>query len=779
MKQPKKYNIMKKNFLLLFATVLVCMSSCKKEQEEKPVIYFELEDVQLTSSPFKHAMENNVAWMMSLEPDRLMSGFRLESGLPKKADKYGGWESQGVAGQTFGHYLSACAMLYAVTKDEEVYNRIKYCISELDTCQQAMGNGLIASFPNAKKMFEDIGSGNISTKGFDLNGGWVPLYTMHKLIAGLVDVVHYTDDKEATRVMTNLCDFFVDFFGKLSDDQIQTILISEHGGLNEAFANAYDLTKNKNYLDLSLRLNHKAILEPLAAKRNELSGKHANTQIPKVIGCLRQYDFVKDESLYTIADFYWNTVINEYLYVIGGTCEAEHFGVPGRNYDRITDQTCENCNTYNMLKLTKMLFEYEPTSQKADYYERALYNQILGSQHPETGMICYMSPLATGSKKKYCTPYDSFWCCVGTAYENHVRYGEFIYHTNTDKDLYVNLFIPSILTWKDRRITFEQSTKFPDSDIINYTIKSEKPQTFALNLRIPSWSTQPKININGQDFKYEMNNGYAVINRKWKNGDKINYTLPQHFSSEPALGDTTIRAYLYGPIVLSGVVDPNDALDPVVVTPDLHDMSIINKLKGADGKDKTILKATPREVEMRPYYQSADEQVMVYLNHFTPDAWEVQKKEYEQRKNYSKWLSEATVSSFQLGEMQPERDHELTGVNMELPGEIEGRKYRKAINGGELSFTMNVLPDHPQELLCTFYGNLGDIYKFDVIVDNHSIATVLIHWWGQGFFDKPYRIPYEVTKGKTKVNVKLKAIGKDYVAGPLFECRVISKNSND
>ncbi|MFV0467370.1 MAG: beta-L-arabinofuranosidase domain-containing protein, partial [Dysgonomonas sp.] len=412
---------------------------------------FRLADVRLTAGMFNHAMDLDEAWLLSLEADRFLSGFRSESGLTPKAPKYGGWESQGVAGQTFGHYLSALSMMYAATGNEELNERIKYSVNELDTCQQAFDlYGLVAAFPRAKGLFTEITNGDIRTEGFDLNGGWVPLYSMHKLFAGLIDVYHYTGNEQAYKVLLNLSEGLNHMLSGLTDDQIQKILICEHGGINESVAEVYALTGDVKYRILARRLNHKAVLDPLSRGKDELAGKHANTQIPKVVGVIRQFELTGDSILFRTADFFWNTVVHNHSYVIGGNSEAEHFGVPGRTYDRITDKTCETCNTYNMLKLTKHLFELNPSVEKADYYERALYNQILASQNPHDGMVCYMSPLSAGSRRGYSTPFESFWCCVGTGLENHSRYGEFIYHSDAKDNLYVNLFIPSVLTWKKR-----------------------------------------------------------------------------------------------------------------------------------------------------------------------------------------------------------------------------------------------------------------------------------------------------------------------------------------
>ncbi len=751
--------------------------SCKEQKKEsaKELIPFSLKDVRLTDSPFMNAMQQNEQWLLSFEPDRFLSGFRSEAGLTPKAPKYGGWESQGVAGQTMGHYLSALSMMYNATGNEELYERIVYTVNELDSCQQAFDlHGLFAAFPRSKELFQEITRGDIRTEGFDLNGGWVPFYNLHKLFAGLTDIWYNTGNQQAYEVLIRLSEGFHHMMAGLSDEQIQKILICEHGGINESMAEMYALTGEEKYIVLAKRLNHQDVLCPLAEGRDELAGKHANTQIPKVVGAIRQFELTGDSTFFNMADFFWNTVVYNHSYVIGGNSEAEHFGVSGRTYDRITDKTCENCNTYNILKLTKHLYMLNPSIEKADYYERALYNQILSSQNPDDGMVCYMSPLAIGSHRHFSTPFDSFWCCVGTGLENHARYGEFIYFTDTDKNLYVNLFIPSILTWEDRSVKLSQQTAFPASDTIYYKIETDQPQNFSLHLRYPGWVKQGvEIAVNGITQTVDVNPGeYIPLSRRWADGDEICFIIPQSITSEAALGDENLRAYLYGPIVLSGIVDENQSVYPVIVTDNTEETNAVITPAGA--LLFQLNSAEPYKVMMRPYYQTKGDKLMVYFEHYTTDEWKERSKTILDKQNQSQWLEQQTVSSFRPGEMQPERDHNFKGEKFQT-GDMQGRKYRKTDTGGWFSFDMDVLPDKEMDLSATFWGDLGDIYKFTIEIDEVPIATVIIHWWGHEFTDKHYHIPFELIKGKEKVTVRFKALDEKSIAGPLFGCKIVKR----
>lgn len=732
---------------------------------------FPLEDIRLLDSPFKHAMEMDKLWLGKLEPDRFLNGFFQNAGLQPKAPKYGGWEAGGLAGQTFGHYISACSMMYASTGDPAMKAIVEYCVSQLYSCQVSLGTGLIAGFPDACRLFEELGRGDIRTKGFDLNGYYVPLYNMHKLMSGLYDAFIYTHNVLAKDVLINLAEYMYSVMSPLSDMQLQEILKAEHGGINEAFANVFALTGEQRYLVFSERLNHKALLEPLSKHRDELAGKHANTQIPKIVGVVRQYELSKNKNLFDVADFFWNTVVDHHTYVIGGNSEAEHFGAPDCTYDRITDKTCETCNSYNMLKLTKHLFMVAPDIKKVDFYERVLYNQILASQNPADGMVCYMSPLVAGGKKDFSTPFDSFWCCVGTGLENHSKYGEFIFCTNNEHDLYINLFIPSVLNWKDENVHVTMNTAFPDSSLVFVDFRMKRSSNFIVNIRYPHWAKNGcEVYINGEKLimsGFEPGN-YIKIKRKWSDGDKLTFSFPMSLSSESALGDTTLRAFLYGPIVLSVPLAEKEIV-PVVLT---ENMENAESVIFYNGKDIELKSCWPAPHLMRPYYKSVTDRTVVYFEHYTLKQWKKEAADILAKRDIDKWKKQRTVGYFQPGEMQPERDFSFDGKNIEL-GDISGRKYRKAVGGGFFSFKMPVRPDVPMDLMCTYWGNLGDIYKFKIKVDGVPIATVIIHWWGNRFFDKMYHLPFELTKGKDNIFVEFEAIDNACVAGPLFGCRTL------
>ncbi|RYZ47815.1 MAG: glycosyl hydrolase, partial [Chitinophagaceae bacterium] len=406
---------------------------------------------------FKKAQETDKAYILSLHADRLLAPFLREAGLPLLAKSYGNWEATGLDGHIGGHYLSALANMYAATGDKRVGERLTYTIDWLEKCQQKDGDGYVGGIPGGKKMWQAIADGKINAGSFSLNDKWVPLYNIHKLFAGLADAYLLTGNSKAKQVLIKLSDWFLRITGNLSDEQLQTILRSEHGGMNEVFADIAEISGDQKYLVLAKRLSHKAILQPLLEKRDALNGQHANTQIPKVIGYLRIAQMDGDKGWLEGARFFWNTVTKNRTISIGGNSVREHFH-PANDFSSMieTREGPETCNTYNMLKLSKLLFASAPSSAYMDYYERAVSNHILSSQHPNGGFV-YFTPIRPQHYRVYSSPQESFWCCVGTGLENHGKYGEMIYAHN-NKDLFINLFIPSVLNWKENGLVLKQET---------------------------------------------------------------------------------------------------------------------------------------------------------------------------------------------------------------------------------------------------------------------------------------------------------------------------------
>jgi DUF1680 family protein len=402
--------------VLIFIIPVLIMSGCKTKEDSRirtngadvvsfRALPFPLTDVKLLEGPFLHATELDVKILLSYEPDRLLSKFYSEAGLKPKAEHYGGWEDETIAGHSLGHYLSACSMMYQTTGDTRFLQRVNYIVDELKKLQDADGQGYIGAFPNGKKILtEEVAKGNIRSQGFDLNGIWVPFYTQHKMMAGLRDAYRLCGNTLALDVEKRFADWLEGIVSGLNDEQVQKMLRCEHGGIAETLADLYSDTKDDRYLKMSGIFYQKAILDPLKAGEDVLPGKHCNTNIPKLIGLARIYELTGDTTDKKAAEFFWNTVVNHHSYVTGGNGNNEYFGPADKLRDRLGEGTTESCNVYNMLKLTEHLFEWDASAQTADFYERALFNHILSTQNPENGNVTYNLSLDMGGFKDFQDP---------------------------------------------------------------------------------------------------------------------------------------------------------------------------------------------------------------------------------------------------------------------------------------------------------------------------------------------------------------------------------------
>ncbi|MEP7143740.1 MAG: beta-L-arabinofuranosidase domain-containing protein [Ferruginibacter sp.] len=736
---------------------------------------FNLADVKLLPGAFTKAMDADVRYLLKIEPDRLLADFRIHSGLKAKGERYGGWESSGLAGHTLGHYLSALALHYASTGDQEFLKRADYIVDELAECQVARKTGYVGAIPNEDSMWNEVAKGHIRSRGFDLNGAWSPWYTVHKIMGGLLDAYLYCDNLRALQVVKGIADWTGDITGNLSDSLIQKMLITEYGGMNDALVNTYAFTGDKKYLDLSYRFYDRRIMDSLAARTDILPGKHSNTQIPKIIGSARRYQLTGNEKDNTTAKFFWETVTRHHSYATGGNSNYEYLTAPDTLNDKLTDNTTETCNTYNMLKLTRELFTTNPSSELMDYYEKALYNHILASQNHETGMVTYFVSLRMGGKKEYSDEYNSFTCCVGTGMENHVKYGENIYYRGKDGSLYVNLFIPSVLNWKEKNISVKQETGIPLTDSSTFTITAFKPVQFALRLRKPSWAKHVKIEVNGIEQTIAADSeGYMVLNRKWKNNDKIIFITPMDFYTQSMPDNPNRRAVFYGPVLLAGILgdkEPEPLDIPVFVTGENDANKWMEPEVGKPLVFQTKNVST-KDVKLIPFNQTADEHYTVYWDVFTPQEWAARQKVYEADKQKQKELEAHTVDILRMGEMQPERDHELSGEKT-MTGDEHNRKWRMAGEEGYISFNMKLDPSAVNTLVCSYWGMDNRGRAFDIYVNDIKIATEdLNKYKSSKFYEIAYPIPIEITKYKLNAAIRF-VPKKNNSAGPVYGIKMV------
>ena len=637
---------------------------------------FALQDVKLTGGPFKNAQDVDQRYILALDPDKLLAPYRIDAGLPLKASRYGNWESSGLDGHIGGHYLSALAMLYASTGDPELKNRLDYMVDQLAQCQAKNGNGYVGGIPQGKVFWARIHQGDIDGSSFGLNNTWVPLYNIHKLFAGLRDAYEYAGNQQAKQVLIGLGNWFVELIKPLSDEQIQQVLRTEHGGINESFADLYILTSDKKFLETAQRISHRAILEPLLAKQDKLTGLHANTQIPKVIGFEKIATLTGKEDWSEAARYFWQKVSQTRSVAFGGNSVREHFN-PTNDFSQVltSNQGPETCNSFNMLRLSKALFLDKNDASYLDYYERTLYNHILSSQHPEKGGFVYFTPIRPNHYRVYSQPETSMWCCVGSGIENHTKYGELIY-SHLANDLFVNLFIPSTVNWSDTGIKVSQRTDFPYQNESELVVESSKPQEFSLNIRYPKWAENFVILVNGK--KQPINGkpaGYVAVRRKWRSGDTVKVRFGTSTRLEYLPDGSNWAAFVNGPIVLAAKTSTADLTGLFAddsrmgheTKGKLYPITSAYALVGDPAtylgqiKPTTQLRFRLDSLTLQPFYEVHDARYQLYFQTFTKVAYDAQKARLKQQEADALAREASTVDKVNCGEQQPEVDHQYSG----------------------------------------------------------------------------------------------------------------------
>lgn len=781
-------------------STLVCYiiyAACLCAQLPSRVHYFDLNDVRLSDSPFKHAEDLDRQYLMKLNPDRLLAPFLREAGLSPKAKSYTNWENTGLDGHIGGHYLSALSLMYASTGDEEIMQRLDYMISELKRCQNANANGYIGGVPGGKAIWEEVAKGDIRAGNFDLNGKWVPLYNIHKTYAGLRDAYLYTGNEDAKEMLVKMTDWAILLVDSLSEEQIQDMLRSEHGGLNETFADVAAITGNGKYLALAHQFSHQQILNPLLNHEDKLTGMHANTQIPKVLGFKRIADLEGNQSWSEASHFFWETVVEQRSVSIGGNSAFEHFH-PTDNFSRMItgEQGPETCNTYNMLRLSKMLYGTSADERYIDYYERALYNHILSTQNPQQGGFVYFTQMRPGHYRVYSQPQTSFWCCVGSGLENHAKYGEMIY-AHTDNELYVNLFIPSHLNWQEKKVEIIQENSFPDKAQTKLIVNPENSIAFTLNLRYPAWVTKGelRVTLNGKDYPFsESSAGYVSISRKWKKGDTVIMDMPMHITVEQLPDRSNYYSILYGPIVLaakSGDEDlkglfANDSRGghiasgrqiplkdmPIIVSdPD----KIISLIKPVSGKALTfeLTELYPEKyrdgMELIPFFRLHESRYILYWAQATADEVKEIQKKIDQEERERVKLDAITIDKVICGEQQPESDHFIKFEDSNT-GFLEDIHWRDA--RGWFSYQLKNTNQQAKYLYLKYLDESSG--NFDILINNQQVASVTLKGdIGDSLKTITYPIP-ESELSKDILVVKLVAQPKSRVS-KIAEVRILDQ----
>ena len=728
--------------------------------------------VKLQNPYFQNAFQKEVDYLKAYDPDKLLAYFRQTNGLQPKAENYGGWEDTEIRGHTLGHYLTATANAYASTGDQFLLDRLQYMLSELDASQLA--SGYLSAFPEE---FFDRVENRIPV--------WVPWYTMHKIIAGLISVYQLAGLDLALKIVSKLGDWVYARTSKWSPQLQADVLSVEYGGMNDCLYELYKLTKDEKHAKAAHQFDELSLFEPVHDGQDVLNNRHANTTIPKFLGALNRYFVYGDEAAFYLeaCKQFWDMVVHHHSYITGGNSESEHFGLPDILDAERSETTCETCNSYNMLKLTRGLYQITGDKKYADFYEQTFYNAILSSQNPETGMTMYFQPMATGFFKVYSKPFDYFWCCTGTGMENFSKLNDSLYFHDQDS-LYVNLYVASEVNWTDKQVSIKQETDVPSNADALFTISTTQAQELSLYFRMPDWSNELKIEINGSPVSYTVDQGYIKIKRTWQDQDQVKLTFSLAVQLHSLKDNPNAVAFSYGPYALSAGLGREDMTESnqgiMVKIPtkriDIKDYIVIKNqnfdnwkknikqnLVKQDDRLAFVLHGTDEDDHLvfTPHYAQHQERYGLYWTLVEENSPEL--ASYIEKKQYAEALQKAEIDSIHVGNDQYELSHKINGHLTEA-GDRDGHHYRYAKENGWFSYEMKVSQTQATYLHLSFV--FARCKKgFSIYVDDHLLAEE--NRDDRAFLElieKQYLLPDDVTSGKQIVTVKIKAKEDDITA---------------
>lgn len=789
---------------VMAATLAACVGTAVAAGADPAARLFALDEVRLLPGPFKAAQDTDLKYILAHDPDRFLAPFRREAGLPEKAKPYGNWESMGLDGHTAGHYLAALAMMHAATGDAECKRRMDYMVGELAECQRAFGDGYVGGVPRSKALWDDIAAGRMKVTGFGLNDRWVPWYNIHKTYAGLRDAYHVGKNEQAKLVLIGMADWCCTLIGKLSDQQLQQMLRAEHGGMDEVLADVYAITGDGKYLAAARRFCDRQILDALAANRDELTGKHANTQIPKVIGFERIAALDGDAAMHQAALYFWDNVTSKRSVSIGGNSNNEHFNDPANFRGLLEDRTGpETCNTYNMLRLSEALFAAEPTARIGDFYERAIYNHILSTQDPKTGGFVYFTPMRPQHYRVYSAAEKGFWCCVGTGFENHAKYGQFVYARGGGKgadELLVNLFIPSVLTWAERGLTLRQETAFPNESKTRLTFGLQQPAEFSLRIRVPDWlaATALDVRVNGQPVSSRADSaGFASVRREWREGDVVDVALPMRVEAETLPDRSPFVSFRYGPVVLAAKTGTQDlkglfagegrgdhiAPGPMLPMSDAPTLIDGGTRRLADAVrrvasdelmfeiDGAVQPASFADLKLVPFSSVHESRYVIYWPVASAAKYAAQREEVEAAERAKLAFEAATFDRVIAGAQQSEVDHGFKGEQTGS-GNFRDRSWRDS--RAWFSYELKVPSDQDADLLVTYFGGDRD-RNFDVLVNEKTVASLRLDGSaGQKFVTERYALDRRTSDQPMTIKFVAKP---GSVAGGIYEVRIVRRGA--
>jgi DUF1680 family protein len=742
-----------------------------------------LSAVRLTGGPLKQAQDADAKYLLALEPDRMLAFYRQRAGLAPKAEPYGGWDGddRNLTGHIAGHHLSAVSMMWQATGDERFKTRAGYIVGELKIVQDKNGDGHLSALARGREAFAELAKGTIRSASFDLNGLWSPWYTLHKTFAGLRDAYRYTGNRTALDVEIKFAQWAEGILSGLSEAQLQQMLNTEFGGMNEVLADLYADTGDARWLTLSHKFDHRAVLDPLVRGDDRLAGLHGNTQVPKLLGSAVRYAYTGDRADGAAARFFWDRVVDHHTFATGGHGKDEYFREPDHLSNIVDGRTAETCNVYNMLKLTRRLFALEPDIKYAEFHERALFNHILGSIDASEGAMCYMVPVGRGVRREYQDMSRSFTCCVGSGMESHALHGDGIYYESGDR-LWVNLYAPSTANWDAAGVQLAMDTTFPDGESAKATLTLRSPKAFTLALRRPSWAASGfTVAVNGAAVTELPKPGaYVELRRTWRTGDVVTLSLPKTLRVDLLPDNKRRAAIMWGPIVLAGDLGPEPGRGtaarwpppdaPVLVAAERPVSEWLRPVAGKPGAFKTEGVGKDRDVELEPFYRLQHHTYAAYWDLFTPSEYEKRTADLTAERERQQRLERATVAFIAPGDQQAERQVNQQGEESSIV-RADGRAGRRAAKW--FSYDLAVDAARPATLVVTYNSDTRRTRTFEILVDGQRVGEQTIpENSASRFFDVEYRIPSELLRGKQKVTVRFQAATGNETA-PVFGVRII------
>jgi DUF1680 family protein len=769
--------------LVGFLLVLVLWDSVNCQAVPDVARPLPLTAVRITGGPLRHAQDLDRAYLLRLEPDRMMAYYRKRAGLQPKAQGYPGWDGDGrnLTGHIAGHYLSAVSLMFAATGDARFKERADYIVREMKEVQDKNGDGYLGAVEGLPEKFNDVANGNIKSSFFDLNGLWSPWYTLHKTFAGLRDAYRFTGNRTALELEIKFAAWAEKLLSKMTPEQTQQMLNTEFGGMNEVLADLYGDTGDKRWLTLSHHFDHQAFLDPLKRREDKLEGQHGNTQVPKMLGVLKQYIYGGDKDYGVAAEFFWDAVVNNHSYATGGHGKDEYFGPPDQLAERVDGRTDESCNVYNLLKMTRRLFAIHPDIKYAEFEERALFNHVLASIDPEDGRTCYMVPVGRGVRHEYQEMFRDFTCCVGTGMENHGLHGDGIYYESGDR-FWVNLYVPSTANWQSAGATVTMDTTFPEGNAATLKLALKKPRAFTLALRRPSWAGDGfAVTINGKAVtELPAPRSYVELKRTWKTGDTVSLVLPKTLRLEGLPDNRNRAALMWGPLVLAGDLGPEQRGGPTEAIPSfVTDAKPVDEwlkpVAGSAGVFRTAGRSiddAPVDVEFTPFYRLHRRTYAIYWDLYTHETWTRKLAEFASEKAKQQQLEAATVAFYQPGDAEKDKALQSDGITRDREFPRVGLRSKKWF-----SFDLPIASGKPVSLVVTFNTEERAKRSFEVLVDGERVGSGTIPRSPPGsatghFYDVNYTLPAEVLKDKNKLTVKFQAVNGDETA-TVFGVRII------